>query len=190
MKFEPVNTKLDFVKRYQQGEFGNRAPTWNGISEFLRGDPPYKSSDLIHLRNRKAGGPTWYDVKAEDVEEVYMQIVNTKLAEPQDIYLSAMAPTPDTLFQGEIFLRDDGILNLFASTVAKPMRESLKEGGKSYEGIIAWLLLKHFLCPNSQEWILELLRRYPGHVIEFSTYAKRWGTLSNFNTVFWEVRNY
>jgi hypothetical protein len=71
------------------------------------------------------------------------------------------------------------------------MRIALQEGGQHAHGLRASGLIKQHLCPNSQEWLEMLLERYLEHVIEFSTYSRKWGTLwPSYNTVFWEVRAY
>jgi hypothetical protein len=183
----PVKNKRDFVRRYQQGEFGNCAPTWNVLNDFLASG--YRG--LVHLRNRVAGGYTLYDVPADDVWHKSLEITQQGLVAPQNLYYSGMAPTDKTLIQGEVMEREGCGLYLYYSKVAKPMRAALIEKSQEASGIIAVSLLRYYLCQNSYEWLQTLLERYPFHVIEFSTYSEQWGTLApRFNTVFWEVRNY
>lgn len=180
----PVLSKKDFVRRYAAGEFGNASPTWNEIREFTAS----RYNGLVHLRNRVAGGPTWYDISSDEAETAWYKLLE-KGVKPQDLYISAMAPTAKTLFQGEV---QQGInhLDLYYTTVAKPMREALKSESEQVSGIVATSLLRRYLCPNSYDWLQILLDRYPGHVVELSTYSVEWGTLPGFNTVFWEVRMY
>lgn len=197
----PVLTKQDFVRRYKMGEFGNASPTYNTLQEFASACyPDWKSEDLYHIRNRIAGGPTFYDVPSRDVRRKWYALVNQGVPEGT-LYISAMAPTPLTLFQGEIIQADNvgyeggqyqsnAGLNLIYTQVKKPMRDALKEQSKYATGIMALELLRHYLDYNSQQWIAKLLDWYPSHTIEFSTYGKEWGTVPGFNTVFWEVRNY
>lgn len=181
LPYPPVLTKGDFVQRYRLGEFGNAAPTWDTLAAFLKSG--YRG--LVHLRNRKANGPTWYDVLACDVETQ----ATTLIAKGHDIYFSGMAPTEHTLFQGEV-QQSIHHLDLYYSTVRKPMRQSLIEGGKQVRGLEAYCLLRHYLDPSSYEWFEHLLISYPEHVLEFSTYSMKWGTVPNRNTVWWEVRRY
>lgn len=181
----PVLSKRDFAKRYEAGEFGNHAPTWNTLSEFLASG----YNGLIHLRNRIAGGKTWYNVAPNDVDLYWQEALNSGL-KPSDLYLSAMCPTEKTLIQGEIMQSEHGGYNLYYTQVAKPMREALKESSKTTKGTLAMVFLGFYLDPNSIDWIRTLLTRYPGHVIEFSTFSVNWGTLPGYNTVIWEVRNY
>jgi hypothetical protein len=165
------------------GEFGNKGPNWDTMEEFLASG----YAGLVHLRNRRAGGPTYYNVPAAEVVRKWKE--TGAIDEPSQWYLAAMAPTDKTLFQGEVQQTPLG-LSLYYSTVVKPMRDSLREGGQQVQGIISVSLLKHYLCHNSLDWLYVLLERYPDHVVEFSTYGVNWGTLPGFNTVIWEVRMY
>lgn len=182
-RWPPVRTKQDFVRRYEQGEFGNHAPTWSTIGEYMQSG----YSGLVHIRNRVAGGPTWYNVSAERVVELWG--LATRKSSPHLLYISAMAPTERTLFQGEIFLGPGGYW-LTYSRVAKPMREALREQATEARGVSATVLLDYYLDSHSRQWLDVLLDRYENHVVEFSTYSVKWGTLLGYNTVFWEVRLY
>ncbi len=179
----PVLTKRDFVKRYGEGEFGNASPTWGNLEEFLQSG----YDGLVHIRNRLAGADTWYDVPTIRVSEVWSEA--TSRFQPRQLYISAMAPTNKTLFQGEVQQGVNG-LDLYYTTVPRPMREALAIWNRQVSGVVALMLLKHYLCQNSWEWLTYLLDAYPGHVVELSTYDVEWGTVSRYNTVFWEVRSY
>lgn len=178
--YPPVLTKRDFTRRYAAGEFGNASPTWHDPVEFGSQVRP----GLFHLRNRVAGGATHYDLPWRTAYSLWLS-----MEDPTGWYVSGMAPTEGTLIQGEVMTTPRG-LYLYYTTVAKPMRAALAERAESVEGIIALSLLRFYLCPNSYEWLSVLLERYPGHVVEFSTYDREWGTIPGFNTVYWEVRQY
>lgn len=180
MIYKPVLTKADFVRRYAQGEFGNRSPTWETLDSFQRDG--YRG--LVHVRNgRVVGGKTHYNTRPEDV---------ARLWQPGWI-ISAMIP-PDVecglLLQGEVTRTVRG-LSLYYSRQPKPQRIALAEDGRSVFGVLAVVLLREAMCSYSYEWLEHLLDAYPNHVIEFSTYSQKWGTLYPlYNTVFWEVRAY
>lgn len=190
--FAPVLTKADFVRRYQEGEFGNRSPTWDTVDDLLRLSRGLAVGEtvpgLFHLRNRVAGGVTYYDQR-------WSECVARWIDQPdrRGWYASQMVP-PDverTLrLQGEVCRSEEG-LALYYSTVAKPMRVALTEKAEQVYGTLALLHLRRALCPHSLEWLMELLDRYPDHVVEFSSYDKPWGTLYPlYNTLTWEVRAY
>lgn len=176
----PVLSKRDFVNRYEQGEFGNRSPTWNTLEDFLSAK---YIEGLVHVRNRTAGGDTYYDQTPQQAAELWKKLPSSQY------YISAMAPTEKTLFQGEVIQGVKG-LDLLFSTIVKPMRPALAESSERVQGVVASMLLTYYLNFNSRDWLNELFDRYPQHAIEFSTYSVCWGTLSGFNTLFWEVRRY
>lgn len=166
--------------------FGNAAPTWDTLEEFLQSK--HTGCELVHIRNRVAGAQTWYNIPANEVTATVerLWLAGWKI---NQFYYSLMAPTSKTLFQGEV-QRSHNYLDLYYSTVPKPMRDSLVEGGQQCSGVRARLLLEYYLDPVSHDWLQVLLDQYPGHVVEFSTYSVCWGTIPNRNTVIWEVRNY
>lgn len=183
-EYPPVLTKRDFTVRYQAGEFGNASPTWHTLDDFWESGWAERSNQLFHLRNRVAGGETHYNLTAWDLACRWKGV-----SDPSQFYCSAMAPTQLTLFQGEVFEGFLG-LNLFYSTVRKPMRNALAERAEQTWGTQAKMLIAYYLDINSREWLQTLFERYPEHVVEFSTYGTQWGTVPGYNTVFWEVRRY
>lgn len=193
----PVLTKNDFVRRYGEGEFGNRSPTWDSVERFfatdyykrmMEGGSPRASTALYHLRNRVVGGPTIYDVPITDLYWRYRKMIADGTLE-QSIYVSEMCPTHLTQIQGEVFQRYDG-LYLYYSSVKKPMRDSLREGAREARGLVAKTILEHYMDGNSYEWLNLLLDRYPDHVVEFTTLSREWGAVPGYNTLFWECRLY
>lgn len=191
LEFPPVLTKDDFTVRYAAGEFGNASPTWLTLKDFVVREEQFRNG-LFHLRNRVAGGETHYNQSKFEVAKLWTEKDN-----PDNWYCSAMVPKEveeTLLIQGEVMqpYADSGRcgLDLYCTNVPKPMRQALRERSKQLSGIIAVETLRYYLCPDSYEWLSELLQRYPGHVVEFSTYCRRWGTLPGYNTIFWEVRAY
>jgi len=180
----PVRNKKDFVVRYEAGEFGNHSPTWNNWIEW-QSDHGERFGKLFHIRNRVAGGKTWYNVHWLALGVKWLEACHE--CGSSNLYISAMAPTEQTLFQGEV-MRGIWGLELTYTTIAKPMRDALRECTKTARGIIANLLIEHYLDANSYNWLRVLLCRYKDHVVEFSCYNTQWGTLPGYNTVFWEVR--
>lgn len=182
----PALTKADFVRRYQRGEFGNASPTWNSYSDWRHDWQPDGWEDRpYHIRAMVAGAPTFYNVPGYRVEDAWKQAKKVGV----DYYISEMAPTEKTLFQGEV-RRSINHVDLYYSLLRLPMRDALHRGGRHANGLVAVCLLRSFLCPASYDWLQHLLDRYVGHTVEFSTYEVNWGTLPGYNTVFWEVRNY
>jgi len=179
------------VERYRAGEFGNHSPTWLTLEDFLRQRP---DDGYFHIRNRVAGGPTWYNVHAYDVAFRWQQLTEgldgaTPVA-PSSLYISAMAPHEHNLLQGEVWQGPWG-LNLHASyEIGVPMRDALSVSPFDCTGLEARLRLQQVMNDLSWEWFQWLLEAYPDHVIEFSSFSVCWGTVPGHNTVFWEIRKY
>lgn len=181
----PVLDKRNFALRYRLGEFGNASPTWDTLESFLSGPRP----GLYHFRNGvEPGGETFYRRTLGQIQELW-----ERAEKPSDWYVSEQIPADveaGLKLQGEVFESTSG-LYLFYTTVAKPMREALAERSDSAYGLVAMSLLRVLMDVNSFEWLMELLSLYDGHVVEFSTFSRPWGTLFPlYNTVFWEVRDY
>lgn len=182
--YPPVLTKKDFVERYLAGEFGNRAPSWATLDEFRAGDYRGKA----HLRNRVAGGETYYNIEAADISALW-----EKQERPELWYCSGMAPHDLNLLQGEVVQSHNqaGLDLYYSDVIGKPMRDALAERSYQVHGVRSSLVLREYLDANSYDWLMELLQRYPYHVVEISVFSKPWGTLFPlFNTVVWEVRSY
>lgn len=187
--FAPVLTKADFVRRYRAGEFGNAAQTWNTWDDYAGDYGRGLVTGMIHLRNRVAGGPTWYNVPATEVPNRYADIVNGRIEKPDNIYFSAMAPHDRGTIQGEVE-QSTTSLTLTYCSARKPMRQAMAEQFWTTAGVMAWNKLRSAMDPASFDWLQVLLDRYPEHVIEFSCFEIYWGTIPRRNTVFWEVRKY
>jgi hypothetical protein len=93
----PILSKRQFVREYKRGTFGNAAPTWNTLEEFLAAE--YRGR--VHIRNRVASGPTWYNIDSLNVASVWNQIERGGLA-TDSLYLSGMAPHDHGTIQGEV----------------------------------------------------------------------------------------
>ena len=187
----PVRSKRDFVRRYKAGEFGNAAPTWDDLGDWLGRHsqrPSLPDSQLYHIRNRVAGGATWYDLGGDRVEYKWEEAIYGFRLKPSDLYISAMAPHNKGLIQGEVRRTFIG-LEYHHTPGWKPMREAVAEyGWRVYKGLTAQLILKKKMDPLSYEWLEYLLEVYPDHIVEFSTFDVNWGTIPNRNTVVWEIR--
>jgi hypothetical protein len=173
-------------------EFGNGSPTWTNLGSFQQHCASEPSWGLYHLRNGAiAGGLTYY--KQERAEALARWESAEGLA---DWYCSVQVPLAveqSLLIQGEVQQVVPGTgrcgLDLYYTTVAKPMRDALREESHSVSGIIGVSLLRASLSASDYDWLNILLERYPQHVVEFSAYRHRWGTL-NERMIVWEVRNY
>lgn len=179
----PVLSKRDFVDRFIAGEFGNRTRNWGTLAEYLASG----FVGLTHVRNRVAGGRTWYNVPSPDVPAAWRAAAI--IYGEDNLYLSEMGDEGRKVFQGEIMQRPWG-LYLRYSLLPLPMREAFARQVSDTTGLRAKLLIERFMCQRSLEWLHHLLDEYDGHVVEFSTYGHEVGVVPGYNTMFWEVRMY
>lgn len=181
---KPVNNKRDFVRRYRAGEFGNKMPTWNNLKEAL----PHINPDLLyHLRNKVAGGRTFYNVSGLVLEEVATSLKG-------DFYVTEMCNHWYNVIQGEVLELPPELGSklyvVYSRAVGVPMRTALElEQIKEY-GLNAMHLLQRTLNFKSYEWLRYLLDAYPNHVVEITVLNRHCGEIPGHNTLFWEVRNY
>ena len=178
LQIPPVHSKLEFINRFLEGEFGNRTETWTSPDSYKKSG--YAS--LVCLRSKVPGGLCLYDLEPK-AALIHWEIFG------QSHYLSAMAPNHLTTFQGEV-VQALKSLDLQFSTAKLPMREALAFSSENVHGAVASLLLQYYLNPQSMDWLNHLLDTYPGHAIEFSCFSVNLGILPGFNTLFWEVRRY
>lgn len=175
----PVNTKTDFIDRFQKGEFGNRSPVWSTLNEFRISENYRKLDNVFSLRSRHPSSETFYNLTREQIEYYYTE----------EYYISEMVPSSYMTIQGEVIYSQRGMRG-YLSKVKKPMKPSLLEGGYEIFGISLITILKYHMDVNSYEWFQYLLKAYPDHVIEFSCFNRYFGDIPRRNTIFWEVRNY
>lgn len=184
-----VTTKEAMYRLLAAGRFGNTVRTWDTLAAI-------KASGYtrdISIRARERSNPVrLYHVEQCDL----LRELSARGLTESDVIFCEPPPDGARTIQGELALlpsecsgRGADNLYLFASMVPKPMRFALEEGGKHYEGAAALLVLHHFVPHEDRQHLLELLQEFPGHVVEFSTFARRCGTL-NRHTVIWECRKY
>jgi hypothetical protein len=189
MNVRPVLSKADMVRRYQANEFGNRSPTWDTPEEYCdhhHRNHSFMVNDTVHLRNRVAGGDTFYNL---DGWSAYRRWITQ--SQPQNWYLSLMAPHQYNLLQGEVQRGPWGLYLHGSFEKDLPMRDALAKSSYNWQGLSAGILLQQVMNDLSWEWFNYLLEAYddPPHVIEFSAFSKCWGTVPGHNVVIWEVRS-
>lgn len=174
-----ITNKRDMYSRYLTGAFGNMVAAYQSVEAAKQG-PEWQRGWLQGIRSVRVGGRCDYNVPPGEVEERLRTW-------PGEWVIQAMQPDAELLLQGEVTREPD--LYLYGSTVKKPMRLALAEGGFSVYGLRAKSYLETYLDPPSYDNLMELLARWPDHIVEFSAYACPVGVLKQ-NTVIWEVRKY
>lgn len=188
---KPVLTKRDMVERYRMGEFGNHSPTWNTLVDWWTEEPvPWtRYGRMFHIRNRVAGGPTFYNVDAGVLSQCWGEIARDCGGE-KNLYISAMAPHEHNLLQGEVWDGPGGLYLHGSYEIGVPMRDALAVSAFDCTGLEARMRLRQVFNDLSWEWLQWLIAEYEDHVIEFSAFSQCWGTVPGHNVVIWEVRRY
>lgn len=161
------------------GRLGNYPRMWDTVDAVEAA----QNVGLVSIRSLERSSPVkLYHVPAGDLRRVVGELPEIHLRAG----LTFLEAPPDHLrtIQGEW----DGH-SLFYSCRPEPMRTALEKDGKQVYGLTARMLLKQHLDPIDVEWLDELTATYPEHVIEFSGFRVRCGTL-NRRMIIWEVRAY
>jgi hypothetical protein len=175
-----LTTKAASYGLYLRGLLGNKLRTWTSYEELL--DSNYQGTVTV----RGGGRFTNYETKIEDIPGVITGWIE-KGEKRSLITFNESAPDSDLIIQGEVKIDIYGF-NLFYCTEPIKMRPAMWKA-ETAEGLEARLILEHFLDGPSMDNIKDLLDKYDGHVVEFSTYSKVLGN-RNRNTIILEVRKY
>ena len=180
-----VQRKADMYALYERKQFGNMLLSWKSLDDYLRS----AYDGLVNLRYAVPGSPwcRYGMTRAQVVEQADAWCAEG--ADRAKFKLNELARDENLVLQGEVMRSERG-LSLRYSRLPKPMRLALKEQEEHADGVIATIILQTALDPSSWDCLNELLEKYVGAVVEFSTWSHDVGDIGNRNTVFWEVRHY
>lgn len=188
-----VKSKRENWQRASAGWYGNRLRSWDTLKD-LRASG---WDGLVTVRSLLGGGgPCVYDVGAEEVGDVLMDLMELMGRPESDFCFNEGASDGRVLYQGE-YLNDvvevDGRVYMGAfhfSTVQRKMRNALRESARTVYGLAALLALRSGLTPSSAADLEALIDAYPYHVFEVSVYSGTLGDLPGRNAIVWEIRQY
>lgn len=178
-----ISSKSLNYELYNSGLYGNKLRTWDSVDEFKKSN--YNGSVSLRYKGKLPGQFTYYNVI--DVDEKLKEIIS-KGGRKENVVINESAPDEFLVIQGELIRNELG-LHIFYSMLKGKMRDCMKSA-VSASGLTVKLLLQSHLTPSSYDDLMELLDKYPDHVIEFSTYSICLGDCVGRNTIIWEVRNY
>lgn len=173
---------------FSDGMFGNNLKTYHSVDELLL----YKNLNSIIIMRYKGlsgGGYCYYNISVKDALHRLTRLSLLKKAEARRFYFNETANDSKILIQGEISESERGI-ELRYSHYKQPMRIALEHEELNTYGLKAKSLLKHYMTPSSYDDLMEVISKYPNHVIEFSTWSYNFGSIPGRNTIVWEVRKY
>lgn len=186
----PVVTKRDMYVRMGRGEFGNSLPQWTDWEEWTAAEQGRDKYELWGVRSQTANDPrTKLNVHRGDV---FSYLDSTGLL--RDAYqLSAMVDqAANVVAELQMYQATDG-LHLegnFAPVAGHGQWRNHMRSPRSWSGAVAIQVLRAVANDNSFDDLLELLCRYPDHVVEFTALDATFGTHPGRNCVVWEVRRY
>jgi hypothetical protein len=181
-----VATKEQMYALYKRGAFGNHLRTWDSFDEWRASGYAGEVSMRVSLTN--GGSLCEYRVTPDRAPEIAAAWRKSGIS-PGQIKVNESAPDELLTIQGEIARTDDGLVVRYNTEVGLKMREAMARATHAYR-LEAEFLLRSHLTPASHEDVTALLDRYPGCVIEFSSYAVPLGNCPGRNTIIWEVRGY
>ena len=124
-----------------------------------------------------------YGILMKDLHNVVL-----KMDVPENIlYFNETAPDEYILIQGEL-MQSDEHLDLTYSFEKASNRKALMNPSFA-RGLTAKMLIERYMDRDSLDDINEILESYPDHIIEFSTFSIKLGSL-NKNTIIWEIRKF
>jgi hypothetical protein len=175
-----ISTKGEMYQLLYAGRFGNYPLAWRSVSEVEASG----FTGRISVRSRHVANP----VRLYGVPVSHLSRQLRSLPDEQrnaDLIFSEFMPhETHGGIQGEF----DGF-NLTYTFHRAPMRIALERQLLHADGPRARWLLKRHLEASDYEWLDDLLADFPNHVVEFSSFSCRVGTLRR-RTIFWEVRAY
>jgi hypothetical protein len=162
------------------GKFGNHTPFWTPEEAKELTDEERERWHPFSIRWLVPSANTVYNRGLHEVLRILSETSTPGL-------VCAMAPNGKEILQGEVTRTELGLV-LFYGTRPGVMKQNMPDFIHAYR-LTAKMILQHFMDEPSYNNLMRLLDEYPDHVIEFSTFSVRCGSL-NWNTLFWEVRQY
>lgn len=177
---------------WQSGNYGNKLRSWITISDWQRSG--FGGNIGLRMRSGFGGGKCIYNITPDNLQKEFDKLVSSGV-NPDTIMINEMAPNTMVL-QGEYFngisvVNNEVLFGCFLYSTAKlQMREALRKDPKTTCGLVANLMLQHYMTSSSwEDWQL-LIDQYQDHVLEVSIYQNCLGDTPNRNALVWEVRKY
>lgn len=186
---QEITTKTQNYKLLRSGEFGNTFDTFLNIKDAIKSK--YNSFGLRYS-DRSANGNNFFALcKRDELLKTYNDFIKCG-ANPKSIIFSASDNDDKSkiLIQGEVGIINEEFELAYSTIKGITNREASNRGYKRCTGLTAMKMLQYYLWPSDYEWLIDLIYKYPNHIIEFSTFDAELGNIPHRNTVIWEVRKY
>ena len=173
--------KKEMFNLLRTGRLGNTLRCYTAL------DTDLPASVTIRYRGEHGGGICLFKVPGGKVPVILKELEQDGHSLDR-VIINESAPDHKLLLQGELMQYDKG-LYLLGSYEKTDMRSAIRKAWIA-EGLRVNSILKHLASPASYDMLIDMLDRYPGHVVEFGVYDCFLGWGRGHNTVIWEVRNY
>jgi hypothetical protein len=181
----PIINKRAMYEAYGMGLFGNKLRTWNSYTECMEDE--YRGE--VGFRYAIPGSPFFrYQLKQDELLDSMNEVINQG-AKVEHIKIGESLDDSKTTIQGELYLSEKGLYLFYDTAPNTKMRDAMKQAVSAI-GLKAKMILQHYMSPASYDDVMDLLRRYPDHIVEFTTCSVNIGSCKGRNTVIWEVRKY
>jgi hypothetical protein len=181
-----IDSKQEYYFLYEKGFFGNKAITWNSLSEMINSG--WKGEICIRGKKGISRSKARFNLSLEEARNYIHSLEKEGILE-KDLTFNQSLPDEELLIQGEV-MRSLENYSLTYTRVKEPMNYAFAKETLHENGVNALHLLKQNLFPSSYEDLQALFDIFPDSVIEFSSYRIPVGNLPNRNAILWEVRNY
>lgn len=187
-----IATKAEFYRLSRAFRLGNRLPQWDwSVFSYLYRHAPASLPKQVGVRHLSRSFSRSARSRLLPTAAAYAQGVADP--NPSKLLFDEGAPHQDLTLQGEVMADEKG-LYLRYSTLPVHQRELWERDRtspiplvKHARGLHASALLRQHMEDLAWETLNDILREYPGAVVEFATFRRPVGVLG-WNTLFWEVR--
>lgn len=181
-----ITDKATMYRMLNQGCFGNTVPAFMSLKEWENRSDYYKSSvfPLWGIRSMKSGDKRMkLDVPTKDVSS-YVH----KWFGEDPCNISPMVDQWLTM-RAEIFESTTGLtVRTVIGHNSVKWRDAFREFELTLSRIAAVMHLKSYLNSNSYDDLVDILDKYPQHVVELTALNVCRGTVHGRNAIIWEVR--
>jgi len=184
---EPViRSKKQMYDMLAKGLLGNTILQYFSIKEW-RDSGEDKKYAFWGVRTLTPGGPCRLNCPVEQVEDTIKRFESD--GNRCNISLMIDKVCNVTLW-AELWQSPTGLVVYGIEYPVGSWREKMPYQGKHWDRLSAKLLLEKHLNGNSLTDAMELLEKYPGHILELSATESILGIYPGRNTIHWELRAY
>ena len=167
----------------KEGAFGNTNPHWDDLHAWAHANKFGYLATHWGIRSMGAGKNLRLDVPILKVADVIKKEFSAgyQISPMVDKFLT---------YRGELMFTEDRGLVIRGGPMLRHIkwRQFFADYAENIAGLRAWQTLRKYFNGNSYDDMIELMKEYPDHVIEFTACDRNIGTHARRNVIIWEVR--